>query len=57
MNYNPVNKLECYYGSIRIMLGERKKNKNKNCLTKKRIILFIWKLGELKYIYKLAKNQ
>jgi hypothetical protein len=29
MNYNPVNKLECYYGSIRIMLGERKKNKNK----------------------------
>ena len=29
MNYNPVNKLECYYGSIRIMLAERKKNKNK----------------------------
>jgi len=30
MNYNPADKLECYYGSITRIMAERKRKKTTN---------------------------
>jgi hypothetical protein len=38
MNYNPVNKLESYYGIIRRILAEGKEKKNKKWPTNQKTL-------------------
>ena len=46
MNYNPVNKLESYYGIIRRILAEGKEKKNKKWPTnQKKHCSIHWDVG------------